>query len=157
MSNCCCEVSLTKKLRHVKITSLGDRSKRERHASLLPKKRKEKKTEKKKKHKERKNNLKSETVTKINNNEKINKAKKKKHINNIKKSRKKAKQKTSQKFKKRKKKKEASKEGPPLLPRRFKIFFYQKNVTRNRAAIEAQKSDFEHPTKTKKKKENERK
>ena len=51
-------------------------------------------------------------------------------------------------------------EGPKGCNPRWalKLFFLMRTVKRNRNEIEAQKkSDFEHPTKTKKMKENERK
>ena len=64
-------------------------------------------------------------------------------------------QKTAEKKKDEKK----GKEGPKLHPRwAQKMIFHMRIVNRNRNEIEAQKkSDFEHPTKTKKMKENERK
>ena len=70
--------------------------------------------------------------------------------------------KSKQKDKKREKKKVGKKvkEGPKgNTPRRAqKLIFHMRTVKRNRNEIEAQKkSDFEHPTKTKKMKENERK
>ena len=64
--------------------------------------------------------------------------------------------------KKNKKRWKKGKEGPKGFyyhPRwAQKLIFHIRTVTRNRNEIEAQKkSDFEHPTKTKKMKENERK
>ena len=55
----------------------------------------------------------------------------------------------------RKKRKEGSKGYHPRWAQ--KLIFHIRTVKRNRNEIEAQKSDFEHPTKKKKMKENERK
>ena len=70
--------------------------------------------------------------------------------------------KTRKKTKKKdeKKKKRAQRGTPPPLPRRAqKLIFYMRTVNRNRNEIETQKkSDFEHPTKKKRKERtNERK
>ena len=70
--------------------------------------------------------------------------------------------KSKKKDKKREKKKvgKKGKEGPKGYHPRWaqKLIFHIRTVKRNRNEIEAQKkSDFEHPTKTKKMKENERK
>ena len=65
-----------------------------------------------------------------------------------------------EKIKKQEKRKKKGKEGPKLYHPRWaqKLIFHIRTVKRNRHEIEAQKkSDFEHPTKTKKMKENERK
>ena len=66
----------------------------------------------------------------------------------------------NRKKEKKKKKEKTRKEGPKGYPprRSQKMIFYIRNVKRNRNEIETQKkSDFEHPTKENKKKENERK
>ena len=70
--------------------------------------------------------------------------------------------KSKKKDKKREKKKvgKKGKEGPKGYHPRWaqKLIFHRRTVKRYRNAIEAQKrSDFEHPTKKKKMKENERK
>ena len=61
--------------------------------------------------------------------------------------------------KEEKKEKRAQKSTTTPLPRWApKLFFYIRTVKRNRNEIEApKKSDFEHPTKKKKMKDNERK
>ena len=86
-------------------------------------------------------------------NEEMNKKREK-----MKKIKKKKDKKTGEK-KSRKKKKRGPKGGTTTHPRwAQKLIFHMRTVKRNRNQIEAQKkTDFEHPTKTKKMKENERK
>ena len=70
------------------------------------------------------------------------------------------KQEKRQKTGEKKSRKKKGKEGPMEYHPRWapKLIFHTRTVRRNRNEIEAQKkSDFEHPTKTKKMKENERK
>ena len=76
----------------------------------------------------------------------------KKQMKNIKKSK-------NEEMKKKKKTGKKTKNGRKKVGKKRKegMFFYIRTVMRNRNEIEAQKkSDFEHPIKTKKMKENER-